>query len=118
VQPGDCLALCAFVDPGSPLADRLQDRRDELGARLGVATTLGLGPRFLHSTGQLHKGGPASIVVVQVASEPEDGHDLAIPGQSFTFGGFKAAQAAGDLQALHDSGHRAFRVAVAELDAG
>lgn len=115
IAPGDCLALCAFVDPGSDVADRLEDTRHRLAGELGVASTLGFGPRFLHSTGQLHKGGPASIVVVQVVSDPAPGHDLAIPGQSFTFGAFKAAQAAGDLEALHTSGHRAFRVALEDL---
>ena len=115
VAPGDCLALCAFVDPGASVAEQLEDARVRLGRELGVATTLGFGPRFLHSTGQLHKGGPESIVVLQVCTDPEPGHDLAIPGQSFTFGAFKAAQASGDLQALKDSGHRAVRVALDEL---
>jgi len=115
VVPGDLLALCAFVDPDGDDAERLADVRSRLGRRLGVATTLGFGPRFLHSTGQLHKGGPASIVVIQVATEASSGDDLAIPGQAFTFGAFELAQAAGDLQALHESGHRAFRVDLAEL---
>lgn len=115
IGPGDLLAVCAFVDPGADLAGELEDFRSSTARRLGVASTLGFGPRFLHSTGQLHKGGPASIVVVQVCSEAADGHDLEIPGQTFTFGSFKSAQAAGDLDALHSSGHRAFRVSLDDL---
>jgi transaldolase/glucose-6-phosphate isomerase len=118
IGPGDLLAVCAFVDPGSDVADDLEEFRSSTARRLGVASTLGFGPRFLHSTGQLHKGGPASIVVVQVCSDPAVGHDLEIPGQTFTFGTFKAAQAAGDLAALHASGHRAFRVSLEEISRG
>ena len=114
VRPGDYLAICAFVDPTSVVTSRLVDLRIELGRRLGVATTLGIGPRFLHSTGQLHKGGPHDAVFVQVVGDDPD--DLAIPNQSFTFGQFKHAQAAGDLQALRDAGQtRAYRVAVDDL---
>lgn len=118
VGPDDCVAVCAFVDPEGPLAAPLEDARVALSRRLGVPVTLGFGPRFLHSTGQLHKGGPDSVVVVQVCTEPGDdgaGPELAIPGQPFGFGAFKSAQAAGDLEALAASGHRAFRVAVPSL---
>ena len=78
-----------------------------------MAATLNIGPRFLHSSGQLHKGGPGSIVVVQVLETVGD--DLAIPGESFTFGELKAAQAAGDLVALQAAGHRAGRVRLDDL---
>ncbi len=110
---GDYLAICAFIDPGSADAAALESVRPELGRRHGVVTTLGFGPRFLHSTGQLHKGGANNIVAVQVVSDDPD--DLAIPDQSFTFGRFKHAQATGDLEALHSKGHRALRVSLAEL---
>jgi glucose-6-phosphate isomerase len=114
VKTGDYLAICAFVDPTSVVTSRLVDLRVELGRRLGVATTLGIGPRFLHSTGQLHKGGPHDAVFVQVVGD--DPADLAIPDQPFTFGQFKHAQAAGDLQALRDAGQsRAYRVALDDL---
>lgn len=114
VRRGDYLAICAFVDPGSDAAAALEGVRATLGRRLGVATTLGIGPRFLHSTGQYHKGGPRNGVFLQVLHT--EGDDLAIPGQPFTFGELKAAQAAGDLQALHDAGQsRAFRVDLADL---
>ena len=115
VRPGDCVAICAFVDTEPALVASLEAARHRLGARLGVATTLGFGPRFLHSTGQLHKGGPGDLIVVQVATRPPAEVDLAIPDQPFSFGTFKMAQAAGDLLALEASGHRAFRVTLEEL---
>ena len=71
--------------------------------RLRVAVSLGFGPRFLHSTGQLHKGGPRAIVCVQVLGD--DALEIAIPGRDFGFGHLKAAQAAGDLRTLVDRGH-------------
>jgi transaldolase / glucose-6-phosphate isomerase len=73
VGPGDYLAIQAFVDPGSPVVGRIEAARAILRDRLRVATTVGLGPRFLHSTGQLHKGGPATGVFVQVVGEPGAG---------------------------------------------
>jgi len=114
VRPGDYLAICAFVDPGSEAAERLSDVRAVLGRRLGVATMVGIGPRFLHSTGQLHKGGAHNAVFLQVLSESTE--DLAIPEQSFTFGQLKAAQAAGDLAALRAAGQdRSYRVSLDTL---
>ena len=113
VRPADYLAICAFVDPGSEAASQLVEVRAALGRRLGVATMLGIGPRFLHSTGQLHKGGAHNAVFLQVLSESTD--DVAVPEQAFTFGQLKAAQAAGDLAALRAAGQeRSFRV---DLDA-
>jgi hypothetical protein len=115
VQPGDHLALTAFVDPDGPEAAAMAALRARIGARLGVATTLGIGPRFLHSTGQLHKGGPDGIVVVQVLEPPSA--DLPIPGQSFTFGELFRSQADGDLAALTAAGRRCGRVALGDLSA-
>ena len=115
MKPGDCLAVCAFVDPHSELAAAVGALRHRLGRELGVASTLGFGPRFLHSTGQLNKGGPASIVVLQIVSETDAADDVAIPGQSFGFASFKQAQAAGDLEALRSAGKRAERVSVTEI---
>ncbi|MDQ3146302.1 MAG: glucose-6-phosphate isomerase, partial [Actinomycetota bacterium] len=114
VGPGDYLALQAFVDPGDAgLLERLQAARMALRDRLGVATTLGIGPRFLHSTGQLHKGGPPSGVFVQAVGD--DPADVAIPGQRYGFAELKHAQAAGDLRALTDAGLRAGRVRLPDL---
>ncbi|MGH9183570.1 MAG: glucose-6-phosphate isomerase [Acidimicrobiales bacterium] len=116
LRPGDYLAVQAFVDPGDhALLDRLQGARVALRDRHRVATTLGVGPRFLHSTGQFHKGGPPTGVFVQVVGD--DPHDVGIPGQGFGFSTLKQAQAAGDLAALRDRGRRAGRVRLDELTA-
>jgi len=108
--PGDYLAIMAYVvqTPGIDLA--LDDLRRRVTERYGIATTMGYGPRFLHSTGQLHKGGPASGLFLQITTEHVQ--DLAIPGAPFTFGVLAGAQALGDLQALRASGRRAVRVDV------
>ncbi len=108
VQPGDHLALQVFGDPGDHEAHVLDAVRVALRDRLRVAVSLGFGPRFLHSTGQLHKGGPRTIVCVQVVAPDQE--KIAIPGQAFGFGHLKQAQAAGDLRTLHARGIRAGRV--------
>ncbi|MCC6236586.1 MAG: glucose-6-phosphate isomerase [Dehalococcoidia bacterium] len=113
-QAGDYLAILAFV-PRSPEVDaRLQRVRVALRDRLRVATTIGYGPRYLHSTGQLHKGGPANGVFIEVVGD--DPEDLAIPGTSMTFGTLKQAQALGDLQALVARGRRVARASIEELE--
>jgi hypothetical protein len=82
-----------------------------------VATCLGFGPRFLHSTGQAYKGGPNSGVFLQITCD--DAADVAIPGQKFTFGVVKAAQARGDFAVLAERGRRALRVHLGvDIDAG
>jgi hypothetical protein len=78
-----------------------------------VASTVGIGPRFLHSTGQLHKGGPPSGVFVQVVGE--EVVDAAVPGEEFTFSTLLHAQAAGDLATLRSRGLRAARVSIDDL---
>ena len=113
LRPGDHLALQAFVDPEGSSAPRLDAVRVALRDRHRVATSLGFGPRFLHSTGQLHKGGPPQIVCVQVAGD--DPTEVPIPGRDFGFGHLKQAQAAGDLRTLQARGIRAGRVALDEL---
>jgi len=113
VGPGDYLAIQAFVDPGSPVVEQIGAVRVQLRDRYRVATTLGLGPRFLHSTGQLHKGGPASGVFVQVVGQPDG--DVPIPGQAYGFATLEQAQAAGDLRTLRARERRAGRVALDEL---
>jgi transaldolase / glucose-6-phosphate isomerase len=113
VRPGDYVAIQAFVDPGGETARRLPEVRSRLRDRLRVATTLGYGPRYLHSTGQYHKGGPDTGVFLQLFEEPEE--DRAVPGEDLTFGRLIAAQAAGDLAALRARGRRAARVSVEDL---
>ena len=113
VRPGDYVAIQAFVDPRGETGRRLPHVRARVRDRFGVATTLGYGPRYLHSTGQYHKGGPNSGVFLQVLEEPQE--DRAVPGEDFTFGRLVTAQAAGDLAALRERGRRAERVSVEDL---
>jgi transaldolase/glucose-6-phosphate isomerase len=86
----------------------LQATRHLIRDRRRVSTCLGFGPRFLHSTGQIYKGGPNSGVFLQVTCD--DGLDLPVPGRKFTFGVVKAAQARGDFQVLAERSRRALRV--------
>jgi transaldolase/glucose-6-phosphate isomerase len=98
-------------------ARALQAMRHSVRDLRGVATCLGFGPRFLHSTGQAYKGGPDSGVFLQITCD--DAQDLPVPGQRYTFGVVKAAQARGDFQVLADRGRRALRVHLpADLDRG
>jgi transaldolase / glucose-6-phosphate isomerase len=113
VGPGDYVAIQAYVDPEDGIVDALEDARTEIRDRYRVATTVGLGPRFLHSTGQLHKGGPPSGVFLQVLGDDPD--DVAIPGQPYGFSTLKRAQAEGDLRTLQAHGLRAGRVDLQEL---
>ena len=106
--PGDYFAINAFVAM-SPENDReLQALRHRVRESKRVATTLGYGPRYLHSTGQLHKGGPNRGVFLHLTSD--DAHDLPIPGQKTTFGRMKAFQAAGDFEVLRARGRRALHL--------
>ncbi len=115
-EAGDYLAINAYVEMSSGNEDALQGLRHKLRARRKVATTVGFGPRFLHSTGQIHKGGPNSGVFLQITCDnPED---LAIPGQPYTFGVLATAQANGDFAALSKHGRRGIRVHLTDVDAG
>ena len=114
VRPGDYIAIQAYLPRTEENTSRLQSARMKLRDRLRVATTLGYGPRFLHSTGQLHKGGPASGVFIQVVDEPAE--DIAIPGKPYTFRRLLDAQSAGDLQALRTRGRRVARVRLSDLE--
>jgi transaldolase / glucose-6-phosphate isomerase len=105
---GDYFALLAFIQMNPEHEARLQEIRHTLRNKRRVATCLGFGPRFLHSTGQAYKGGPDSGVFLQVTCD--DAADLPVPGQKYTFGVVKAAQARGDFQVLADRGRRALRV--------
>jgi len=113
VCPNDYVALQAFLPRTDAIDGELQSLRLRLRDQLRVATTLGYGPRFLHSTGQLHKGGPNSGVFVQVIDEPD--RDIAIPGQSYTFGQLKRGQADGDILSLLAHGRRVTRATLDEL---
>ena len=114
---GDYVAICAYF--------MHTDARDGLLTRIRLAcrdrthnaTTVGYGPRFLHSTGQLHKGGPATGVFLQLTADV--GQDLPIPGAGYSFGTLRNAQALGDLQVLRRRGRRVLRVHLgADIDVG
>ena len=109
---GDYVALQAYVAPGQAVWDQLQAVRLQLRDGLRVATTLGFGPRYLHSTGQLHKGGPNTGLFLQLLGHDPD--DVEIPGQPYSFGTLKRAQARGDLTALRTHGCRAIRVCLGD----
>ena len=113
VVPGDYVAIQAYVDPESGVVDALEDARTAIRDRFRVATTVGIGPRFLHSTGQLHKGGPPTGVFVQVVGDDPD--DVDVPGADYTFSSLKHAQADGDLLTLRRHGLRAGRVSLDDL---
>jgi transaldolase/glucose-6-phosphate isomerase len=106
--PGDYIAMLAYLQRTSETEAALQRIRLRLRGLRNVATTLGYGPRFQHSTGQLHKGGPNTGVFLQFVAR--DFEDVAISDAPYTFGTLKAAQALGDLQSLVAHGRRAVRV--------
>ena len=108
LNPGDYMALLAYIEMNSAHEETLQAMRHAVRDRKHVATCLGFGPRFLHSTGQAYKGGPNSGVFLQITCD--DANDLPVPGQKYTFGTVKAAQARGDFQVLADRKRRALRV--------
>jgi transaldolase/glucose-6-phosphate isomerase len=113
---GDYFALLAYVEMSEPHEKTLQSMRIAVRDKKRVATCLGFGPRFLHSTGQAYKGGPNSGVFLQVTCD--DKIDLPVPGQKFTFGVVKAAQARGDFQVLAERNRRALRVHLKDVDQG
>ncbi len=111
---GDYVAIMAYLDRTSETEDALQRARTAIRDRHRVATTVGFGPRFLHSTGQLHKGGANDGVFVQVVDADRE-TDVAIPGQPYSFGTLIDAQAAGDLRSLRARGRRVARVTLDSL---
>jgi hypothetical protein len=102
IGPGDYLSIQTYLVPDDKVAAGLTELRMMIRDNLGVATTAGWGPRFLHSTGQLHKGGPNSVVALQLVDVPAD--DVDIPGEDHGFATLIRAQALGDLRSLraHD----------------
>ena len=107
IGPGDYAALLGYVEMTAAHDAALQAIRARLRDRYRVATCVGFGPRFLHSTGQAYKGGPNTGVFLQVTCD--DAADLPVPGQRYTFGVVKAAQARGDFEVLAERGRRALR---------
>jgi transaldolase/glucose-6-phosphate isomerase len=108
LRPGDYAAVLAYLGPDPVLARHLRTLRAAIRERTGVATMLGYGPRYLHSTGQLHKGGPNTGVFVLVTATPAA--DIPIPGEPFSFGVLELAQAVGDFASLDALDRRALHV--------
>jgi transaldolase/glucose-6-phosphate isomerase len=108
VQRGDYVALLAYLARNDQHGETLQRMRTALLQKRHVATCVGFGPRFLHSTGQAYKGGPNSGVFLQITAD--DAADLPIPGHAASFGIIEAAQARGDFDVLAERGRRVLRV--------
>jgi hypothetical protein len=108
LQAGDYLGLLAYVEMNDKHEKMLQAARLAVRDKKRVATCLGFGPRFLHSTGQAYKGGSNTGVFLQITAD--DAADLPVPGQKYTFGVVKAAQARGDFEVLSQRNRRALRV--------
>lgn len=108
LKAGDYFAVLGYIERNDPHRTQLQSVRHNVRDKKRVATCLGFGPRFLHSTGQAYKGGPNSGVFLQITCD--DASDLPVPGKKYTFGVVKAAQARGDFNVLTERGRRALRV--------
>jgi glucose-6-phosphate isomerase len=114
-EHGDYIGVLAYLPPDDEhLAAPLRELRAAAGAATGCATMFGFGPRYLHSTGQLHKGGANSGVFLVIAAEPAT--DLPIPGEPFSFGTLEMAQAIGDFQSLDRTGRRALLVRMSKRE--
>jgi transaldolase / glucose-6-phosphate isomerase len=108
LRAGDYFAVLGYIERNEQNRTELQSIREAVRDKKRVATCLGFGPRFLHSTGQAYKGGPNSGVFLQITCD--DAADLPVPGKKYTFGIVKAAQARGDFNVLTERGRRALRV--------
>ncbi len=116
LREGDYFALLAFIEMNRAHQDALAAIRAVVRDRRKVATSVGFGPRYLHSTGQAHKGGPNSgVFLVITCDDPED---LPVPGQRYSFGIIKRLQARGDFEVLASRGRRVLRVHLKNLGAG
>jgi len=113
---GDYVCLQAYLAPDADVEEKLNGLQGGIRNATRLACTLGFGPRFLHSTGQLHKGGPNTGLFLQITSS--GGDDVAIPGLPYSFGTLFAAQARGDLEVLQAHGRRALRIHSEDGDAG
>ncbi|MEQ1794938.1 MAG: glucose-6-phosphate isomerase [Nitrospira sp.] len=110
IRPGVYVAILAYTTPSKALETAIRRLRKALVQQHHVTTTFGYGPRYLHSTGQLHKGGPASGIFLELVDRMTP--DLVIPAQSFSFGTLALAQATGDLESLQAHGRPALRVSL------
>ncbi len=115
-RDGVYLAIMAYLRPTTEVEEAIADLRRKVVEKHKIATTFGYGPRFLHSSGQLHKGGPASGLFLQLVIDPED--DITIPGRIYSFATLAGAQAIGDLQVLQELGRRVAMVKLGKDRAG
>ena len=116
LKEGDYAALLAFIEHCDAFEEELSRMRTRLRDAKRVATCVGFGPRFLHSTGQAYKGGPDTGVFLEITGEPVD--DLEIPGRKISFGMVERAQALGDFAVLNERGRRALRIHLKDVASG
>jgi transaldolase/glucose-6-phosphate isomerase len=114
-KPNGYVAINAYVPRNGEMIDALQKMRAAIRAKTGNAVTAGFGPRFQHSTGQFHKGGPKNALFLVITAEPEA--DMDIPTEGLTFGTLIRAQAAGDYEALIEAGRKVIRVHLPNVQA-
>ena len=107
-QPNGYVAINAYLPRNEDNVGHLQNMRTAIRARTGNAVTAGFGPRFQHSTGQFHKGGPANALFLVITAEPAA--DFEVPTEGLTFGTLIRAQALGDYEALIEAGRKVLRV--------
>ena len=112
IHRGDYAALLAYLEMNEAHRTQLDGIRHDIRRATGVATTVGFGPRFLHSTGQLHKGGPQTGHFLVITTRSTDGGDVAIPDYRLTFGAVEDAQARGDCSVLADRRRRCLRIEI------
>lgn len=111
--PGRYVALCAFLPESDGLTAAFTELRSAISKRTNVATTLGYGPRYLHSTGQIHKGGSDSIIQVVIVQDDSD-FDIAVPGKDYTLAQLSRSQAIGDVMAMRELGRQSLFVEVGQ----
>ena len=116
LENGDYFAILAFIEMSQQHRSALEAIRGLVRDRKKVATTVGFGPRYLHSTGQAHKGGPNSGVFLIITGD--DSEDLPVPGQKYTFGTIKLVQARADFEVLAERRRRAVRIHLPDVGSG
>jgi transaldolase/glucose-6-phosphate isomerase len=107
-KPNGYVAITAYLPRNEEMVQKLQAMRIAIRAKTGNAVTAGFGPRFQHSTGQFHKGGPDNALFLVITADPSK--DLGVPTEGLSFGTLIRAQALGDYEALIEAGRKALRV--------
>ena len=109
-SPGVYIAINAYLPRNGKMIAALSQLRAQIQKITGAATTIGFGPRFLHSTGQLHKGGSANALFIQITADPQQDLEIPMQGRGITFGKLQRAQAIGDYEALAARGRKILRL--------